>query len=160
MNSTCFRRPGISRAPADLYRMQEYLLFCMTLNDTTTREVLDVLDAYVKYYNGKNLEKVLSLFANDVSGFGTGKEESITNLAELKDQLRQDLAPANSLCLDMQILATGGVMPAAWVTAFCTITGKIAGKNVLLEGRMTAVLTNHGGRWLFEQIHFSVPDTA
>jgi hypothetical protein len=50
------------------------------------------------------------------------------------------------------------VMPVAWITGSCDFDGTIAGKPFHREGRMTAVLANHGGRWLFEQVHFSVPD--
>ncbi|NMB79088.1 MAG: nuclear transport factor 2 family protein [Methanomicrobiales archaeon] len=129
----------------------------MTLNEAATKEVLAVLDTYVQYYNEKNLSGVLTLFAKDTSGFGTGKDEVITGYAGLKDQLKLDFNPSNTIRVKMRVIATGGVMPAAWITAFCDFDGTIAGKSAHMEGRMTAVLANHGGRWLFEQVHFSVP---
>jgi hypothetical protein len=36
----------------------------------------------------------------------------------------------------------------------------MAKKKIHRQGRMTAVLVNHGGKWLFEQVHFSVPDAS
>lgn len=130
----------------------------MALNDAATREVLDVMDAYVRNYNAKNLTAVLSLFSKDISGFGTGKDEVVTSYAGIRKQLKQDLDPANAIRLNIRVIATGGVMPVAWITGSCDFDGTIAGKPVHMEGRMTAVLANHGGRWLFEQVHFSVPD--
>jgi hypothetical protein len=132
----------------------------MTLSEGMQKEVLGVIDDYVRFYNERNAEKVLSLFAKNISGFGTGKEEVVTNFPEFRDRLRQDFGPANAIRISIDVLITGGEMPVAWVSGFCTFGGKIAGDNVRMEGRMTAVLVNRGGRWLFEQVHFSVPDAA
>jgi hypothetical protein len=132
----------------------------MELSEGMKKEVLGVIDDYVRFYNQKDAESILSLFSKYVSGFGTGNEEVITNLAGLRDRLREDFDPANSICLDIKILATGGGMAAAWVTAICMFGGKMAKKKIHREGRMTAVLVNHGGKWLFEQVHFSVPDAS
>ncbi len=132
----------------------------MTLNETATREVLLVLDRYTEYYNQKNTDRVLSLFSKEISGFGTGRGEIITSYAGLRDQLKEDFCPANALRVTMNVIATGGVMPAAWITALFTFEGKFAGKPVHIDGRLTAVLANHGGQWLFEQVHFSVADPS
>lgn len=51
-------------------------------------------------------------------------------------------------------------MLVARITAFCTFDGRIAGIPARMEGRMIVVLINQGGRWFFEQVHFSVPDPA
>ena len=132
----------------------------MALNETATREVLDVMDTYVQYYNQKNIDNVLSLFTKDISGFGTAQEEIINGYSTLREQLKRDFNPANAIRMRVKTIATGGTMPVAWITAFCTMEGMIGGKPAQLNCRMTAVLANHGGRWLFEQIHFSVPDAA
>ena len=129
----------------------------MTLNEAATREVLDVLDTYVRNYNDKNTEKLLSLFSKDISGFGTGDGEVITSFSGLRDQLKQDFGPSNALRVTIRVLSIGGVMPAAWITATFTFEGTLAGKPVNIDGRVTAVLANRGGRWLFEQLHFSLP---
>jgi len=129
----------------------------MVLNDAMTREVNNVMDQYVRYYNGRNQAKVLALFSKTISGFGTGKNEVVGNFSQLKEQLRVDLDPENAIQLSVKILATGGVMPAAWITGFCNLDGSMRGTRIHMEGRVTAVLVNQGGRWLFEQVHFSVP---
>jgi len=130
----------------------------MTLNDQATREVLAVLDRYVEYYNAKDKAKVLSLFSKIVSGFGTGKDEVVRNSNQMKKQIDIDLGPVNAIRLSIDVLSIGSEMPVAWITGLCTFTGSMGGKPIYMDGRMTAVLKNHGGRWLFEQIHFSVPD--
>ncbi|HNX17203.1 MAG TPA: nuclear transport factor 2 family protein [Methanoregula sp.] len=129
----------------------------MTLNEAQTREVNDVMDQYVRYYNEKNEGNLQKLFSNEISGFGTAKNEIVGNFAQLKKLLRADLDPANDIRLNVKILTTGGVMPVAWITGLCNLDGRIGEKNINMEGRVTAVLVNQGGRWLFTQVHFSVP---
>jgi hypothetical protein len=129
----------------------------MTLNDATTREVLAVLDQYVRYYNEKNTGNVNALFSKTISGFGTGSDEIVTNLAQFKERIHADFDPANAIRLSMKILTTGGEMPVAWITALCLMEGTMGSRNIHMDVRVTAVLVNRGGRWLFEQIHFSVP---
>ncbi|HOX34498.1 MAG TPA: nuclear transport factor 2 family protein [Methanoregulaceae archaeon] len=130
----------------------------MTLNQEKTAEILSVIDDYVRFYNEKSESKVLALFSKTVSGFGTGRDEVVEDFRQLKGRIHADLDPANAIRLSVRVIATGGEMPAAWVTAFCNLYGMIGKKPIHLEGRMTAVLVNRGGRWLFEQIHFSAPD--
>jgi hypothetical protein len=127
------------------------------LNEGINREILAVLDQYVRFYNEKNEEKLFSLFSKNVSGFGTEKDETVLNLAQFKDRIRGDFNPVNAIHLNVKILATGGQMPVAWITGLCTYTGRISGKSIQMDCRMTVVLANRGGRWLFEQVHFSMP---
>ncbi|MFA4877186.1 MAG: nuclear transport factor 2 family protein [Methanoregula sp.] len=130
----------------------------MALNERATSEVAEVMNNYVRYYNERNAGKVLSLFSKTVSGFGTAKDEIACNLSELRERILIDLSPANAISMSVKILATGGEMPAAWITGLCNLDGRMGGKSIHMEGRVTAVLVNHGGKWLFEQVHFSVPD--
>ena len=129
----------------------------MNLNKEKTAEILSVIDEYVRFYNEKSESRVLALFSKTVSGFGTGKDEVVENFRQLKERIHADLDPANAIRLSVRVIATGGEMPSAWVTAFCDLDGMIGKKSIHMDGRMTAVLVNRGGRWLFEQIHFSVP---
>jgi len=85
----------------------------VALSEATTREILAVVDQYVRYYNQKNGGKVLAHFSKDISGFGTGKDEIVMNSAQLKERLLADFCPANAIRLKVKILATGGRMPAA-----------------------------------------------
>lgn len=129
----------------------------MTLNDTMTREVLAAVETYVRYYNAKNESGVLGLFSPDISGFGTARDEIVTNDVQFRKLIRADLDPSNAIQLNIRILVSGGVMPVAWITGLCNLGGSMGGKEIRMDGRVTAVLVNRGGRWLFEQIHFSIP---
>lgn len=130
---------------------------CMTLNQTVVREIHDVVDQYVRSYNAKDERGVLALFSKNISGFGTGKDEIVTNQPRFRKLIRSDLGPANALRIGITTLAIGGEGPVAWFTGLCSFSGSAGGKRIAMDGRVTAVLANHGGRWLFEQVHFSVP---
>lgn len=129
----------------------------MTLNTTAAQEIRTVIDEYVRQYNAKNIDGVLSLFSKDISGFGTAEDEIVTNHARFRRLIRSDLSPENAIRIGITTVAVGGEGPVAWVTARCTFGGSIGGKRIRMDGRMTAVLANRGSRWLFEQVHFSLP---
>jgi ketosteroid isomerase-like protein len=129
----------------------------MTLNNITRQEIQAVMDEYTRLYNVKDERGVLALFSKNISGFGTARDEIVTNSAQFRKLIQSDLGPANAIRLGITVLAAGGEGPVAWVTGLCTFGGSIGGKRITMDGRVTAVLANHGGRWLFEQVHFSVP---
>ncbi|OPX64300.1 MULTISPECIES: nuclear transport factor 2 family protein [unclassified Methanoregula] len=129
----------------------------MTLNTKTTQEIKAVIDEYLRLYNAKDERGVLALFSKNIAGFGTAKDEIVTNHSQLRMLIHSDLNPANAIRLGITVLTMGGEGPVAWVTGLCTFGGSIGGNRIHMDGRMTAVLANHGGRWLFEQVHFSVP---
>ncbi len=112
---------------------------------------------YAQYYHEKNLDKLLSLISKEISGFGTGPDEIVLSAAELKEQVRRDMAQSGTLKVSFDIMKLDGVMPCAWVTALCRFSAGIGDKNVTMSGRMTFVLRNTGSRWVFEQVHFSMP---
>lgn len=129
----------------------------MTLNMKTTQEIKAVIDEYLRRYNAKDERGVLALFSKNISGFGTAKDEIVTNSTRFRKLIQSDLSPANVIQIGITVLAIGGEGPVAWVTGLCTFGGSVGGNRIHMDGRMTAVLANHGGRWLFEQVHFSVP---
>ena len=129
----------------------------MTLSEEARREVLAVMDRYVQSYNSRDLSGVTSLFSKDISGFGSGAREVIGNREEFVNGIRVDFARPEQFRLAVRTLAVGGTMPVAWITAFCDFSCIIDGKKTRVEGRVTAVLRNTGSRWLFEQVHFSLP---
>jgi hypothetical protein len=130
----------------------------MALTPSQIDDVLAVLDQYSCAYQEKNSEKIRSLVSPGISGFGSGPDEVVTDPAQFRRQIERDLSQADSVSLALCVLKLDGQMPFAWVTAFCGFRVMVRGEAILLDGRMTALLRNTGSRWLFEQIHFSLPD--
>ena len=129
----------------------------MALTDEQNDEVLEMLDRYAKYYREKNYEKILSIASKGISGFGSGPDEIVADYKGFKESIARDLAQAEQVEITFYVFRVDGTMPFAWVTAFCVFDVVVKGEHVPMQGRMTALLRNTGSRWLFEQIHFSMP---
>jgi len=129
----------------------------MTLTTAQQEEVRAALQAYAGAYAAKQPEKIRALVSKTISGFGSGPDEVVRDLAGFNEQVRRDLLQADTIALGFDILSLEGIMPFAWITAFCTFDLTSGGKKLSLQGRMTTILRNTGSRWIFEQIHFSMP---
>lgn len=129
----------------------------MTLTTPQQEEVRAALQAYAGAYAAKQHEKLRALASKTISGFGSGPDEVVRDLAGFNEQVRRDLLQADMITLRFDILSLEGIMPFAWVTAFCNFNLTSGGTKISLRGRMTALLRNTGSRWVFEQVHFSMP---
>ncbi|MCC7567363.1 MAG: nuclear transport factor 2 family protein [Methanoregulaceae archaeon] len=130
----------------------------MALTGEQTDEVFEMLDLYAKYYREKNYEKLLSITSKGISGFGSGPDEIVADYTGFKESVARDLSQAERVEITFYVFRLDGTMPCAWVTAFCIFDVVIDGEHLPMQGRMTALLQNTGSRWLFEQIHFSMPN--
>lgn len=130
----------------------------MALTGEQTDEVFEMLDLYAKYYRDRNYEKLLSITSKGISGFGSGPDEIVADYTGFKESVARDLSQAERVEITFYVFRLDGTMPCAWVTAFCIFDAVIGGKHLPMQGRMTALLRNTGSRWLFEQIHFSMPN--
>lgn len=131
----------------------------MALTTEQQQEVLALLDTYARAYNGKRLDAITALASPGISGFGSGPDEVVTGFPQFRHQVRRDLAQADDVSLCFEVLRLDGFMPFAWITALCTFDVRVREQRLTLEGRMTALFRNTGSRWLFEQLHFSIPST-
>jgi ketosteroid isomerase-like protein len=129
----------------------------MALSPEMESEVRKMVDLYAQYYHEKSLDKLLSIVSKEISGFGSGPDEIVLNAARFREQVGRDMGQAGPLKVTFEILKVDGVMPCAWVTALCNFSAVVDGKALSMSGRMTVVLRNTGSRWLFEQVHFSMP---
>jgi ketosteroid isomerase-like protein len=132
-------------------------LTTMTLTTAQKEEVMAALKAYAGAYAAKQPEKIRALASKTISGFGSGPDEVVRDLPGFHEQIRRDFSQAGTIALSFDMLSLEGIMPFAWVTAFCTFKVGAGGTALCMNGRMTALLRNTGSRWIFEQIHFSMP---
>lgn len=130
----------------------------MTLTDVQAAEVIETIQQYATAYRKKDIRALSALFAPDISGFGSGPDEVISNHDDFIRHIRRDMSQATLLSIeypDRQIFGDGRV---AWVTSGNTMTYTVDGKTrETLRGRVTMVLRNTGSRWVIEQLHFSMP---
>jgi hypothetical protein len=106
----------------------------------------EFIEQYVHSYNVKDEKGILALFSKNISGFGMARDAIVMNFTWFRKMIRSDISPANAIWFDITILATGREGPGVWVTGLCTFGGSISGKRIHMDGRMTAVLANHGNK--------------
>jgi hypothetical protein len=129
----------------------------MALTSQQRQEVLALLNQYACAYSEKNPGKIIALASQGISGFGSGPDEIVAGFSRFEEQVGRDLAQADAVSLSFDVLRLDGVMPFAWVTAFCTFDVRVKEQRLALKGRMTVLFHNTGSRWLIEQLHFSLP---
>ena len=130
----------------------------MALTQAQTAEVIETMQAYSTAYQNRDIKTLSALFSQEISGFGSGADEVISNHNDFIRQMKRDMCQAtiHSVAFsDRQVFGDGRV---AWATSKSTITFTAGGaKKQIICGRSTMVLRNTGSRWIIEQLHFSLP---
>jgi ketosteroid isomerase-like protein len=133
----------------------------MKADAQTEAAVLAVLEQVRQAYTQRDMQRALSLFPPDpdVVLIGTGADEQRVGLGEIQRQFERDWAQSESAALEWgggaSVSAAG---PVAWVVlphALVRVT--TGGQSMELPLRLSAVLEQRGGRWLFMHAHFSFP---
>lgn len=121
--------------------------------------ILETLDRYSATYARHDLAGILSLFAPDpdIVLIGTGADEKRIGFEEVKQQFQRNFqeTEASTIAWGWRHVSIAGNM--AWVAADAVITVRIAGNEVQFPIRMTIVLEQRGGSWLWVHRHASVP---
>src|SRR5271166_6206048 len=114
----------------------------MKADPQTTAAVLAVLDELNEAYKQRNLERLLALFApdSDMVFYGTGADEKRVGLAELKMQAERDWSQSESLFWEWGWSSVSAAGSVAWVSVDAIGHAKIAGQEIALPLRVTAVL--------------------
>lgn len=130
----------------------------MKLTEAQEAEVIETMENYGTAYQKKDIKAFPAIFSPDVSGFGSGPDEIISDHKDVIRQIKRDVSQATILSFvfsDRKIFGDGRI---AWATSKNTITFTLDGtKKQTLRGRLTMVLRNTGSRWVIEQLHFSMP---
>lgn len=127
----------------------------------TTKEamVIGTMNDFIRDWESRDTDAILSHFAPSATLclYGTGADEKRVGLNEIQVQLVRDFAQSESLrcTLDWNLVGISG--PVAWVASDVTIHFKIAGQDEMsFSARLSTVLQDYDGRWLFEHFHLSV----
>ena len=130
----------------------------MKLTAQQEKEIIETLQKYSTAYQKKDIRAFSSLFSREITGFGSGPDEVITDHPSFIRQMKRDISQATILSVefpDRNIFGDGRI---AWLTSTCIFTFTVDGSGKqILSGRSTMVLRNTGSRWLIEQVHFSLP---
>lgn len=134
----------------------------MKADAQTEAAVKAVLDSFAENYAKRDLEGVMALFApdSDVVMYGTGADEKRVGPAEIRAQVERDWSQSEATSITYGWLSVSSAGSAAWVATDISYKAKVGGEELTLEGRLTNVLENRGGKWLMVQGHFSLPAAA
>jgi ketosteroid isomerase-like protein len=131
----------------------------MKANTQTEAAILAVLEQYKQAYEQRHLERLLALFAPDpdVVVIGTGADEQRVGLAAFKTGVERDFAQSEGATIEWGWTSISAAGSVAWVAQNVIGHVTVAGQEVHLPFRFTAVLEQRGPTWLFLQVHLSSP---
>ncbi len=130
----------------------------MPIDADTKAAVTDAFSRYARGYSKKDVDALMAMMDRDFFGFGSGPDEVVTSLSELRSQLQRDFAQCGDLSIEFGPVKMAREGNVAWSAGDCTISAEVGDEMLRLKGRMSAVLRKSGDQWLFAHIHFSVPD--
>lgn len=130
----------------------------MSLTEAQKSGVKAAMEAYATAYRTKDVQAMEAVFSQDICGFGSGPDEVIRNHDDFIRQIKRDMSQATVIEVEFSDTKISGEGQVAWVMTMSSITFSVGESPAqTLQGRSTMVLRDTGGRWLIEQIHFSMP---
>lgn len=131
----------------------------MKADAQTQAAVMATLEQFKQAYEQRDMEQLLAVFAPDPDTvlMGTGADEKRVGLAEIRAQAERDWSQSDSASWEWGWSSVSGAGSVAWATV--DAVGKIAvsGQEMRLPLRLTVVLEQRDGRWLWVQAHASLP---
>jgi ketosteroid isomerase-like protein len=131
----------------------------MIADAQTKAAVMAVLDQFNDAFRHRDMERLLALFAPDpdVVLIGTGADEKRVGVAEIQAQTERDWSQSEALFWEWGWTSVSAAGSVAWVAVDAVGHVKVAGQELHLPMRVTAVLEHRGAHWLFLQAHASLP---
>lgn len=129
------------------------------VDDTIQKAICNLLEEYSQAYHDKDIERILKLFVDseELVVIGTGDDEWVNGINELKSGFERDFDQADSINVkfrDISISSSGNV---AWISGHMNMEATVGGQDIYLPGRLTAVVLNKNEKWLFANLHYSLP---
>lgn len=129
------------------------------VDDTIQKAICNLLEEYSQAYHDKDIEGILELFvaSEELVVIGTGDDEWVNGINELKSGFERDMDQADSINVkfrDISISSSGNV---AWISGHMNMEATVGGQDIYLPGRLTAVVLNKNEKWLFANLHYSLP---
>jgi ketosteroid isomerase-like protein len=134
----------------------------MKADQQTQTEVTQVFKGMFEAYKKRDLQGVLSFWAPDpdITVVGSGGDEKSIGATQFGEQLKRDWAQGEIQSIGVKSFAVSAAAPVAWLSADINFHGKTATGEFDLPVRLTGVMENRYGRWLWVQMHISTPSRA
>lgn len=135
--------------------------------DSASRAVAEAAAMAVPYklaeaYARRDIDSLLALFANisEVTWIGTGADERRVGREELRCQFERNLDQSEVLLFRFEWVRASATPTAGWVMAEGSMFAAVAGENIDVPVRLTAVVVEEDGEWRVVQAHLSCPATG
>jgi len=130
-----------------------------------TDDIKSVLNQYNKAFETEDMDLLSNIVAhdNDMVCFGTDAAERWVGWESLKESLQKqfDACENTKISVKDQVIKMSQSADVAWYSYIMDAQTEIQGDQVNLEGiRFTGVLEKRDDKWMFVQIHTSVPVTG
>jgi len=131
----------------------------MKANTEIETGVIAVLNKFIKTYEQRDMEGVLSFLVpdTDMVVIGTGADEKRIGLDEIKIQLERDWEQSDVTSIEILRYMVSAAGKVAWITADIVFHARISGQKTEMPSRLTAVFEQRGKSWLIAQWHVSFP---
>ena len=131
----------------------------MKADAETEAEVIAVLNRFAQAYEERKIDDFMALLAPDpdVVLIGSGVDEKRVGRDEIKAQAERDWTQSEASSFEFGWTLVSKAGSIALVAADANIRVKMAEQEAVFPGRLTAALDKRGGKWLFSQLHFSMP---
>ena len=131
----------------------------MKADPKTQAEVAQTFKGMFEAYKKRDLKATLSFWAPDpdVVVIGSGTEEKGIGLAQLTENLKRDWSQGEVLTIGVKDFLVSESGLVAWLSADSTFHVRVPEGEFDLAGRITGVMEQRNGKWLWVQMHFSTP---
>jgi ketosteroid isomerase-like protein len=127
----------------------------------TQAEVTQAFKGMFEAYKKQDLQATLQFWAPDPDVFvlGSGADEKGIGITQLTEHLKRDWAQCKVESIGIKNYMVSAAGYVAWLSADISFHGNAPGDagEIDFAGRLTGVLENRNGRWLWVQMHLSVP---
>ena len=122
-------------------------------------EVREAIKQHISAYSRKDLKGVMATIAPDAVFIGSGADERLVGLAQIRAAYEADCSRGSSATFTFTWISISTRGSVGWFASDCKAIVDTGTRKVELVGRWTGVLVKQGDRWLFVQSHFSFPFT-
>jgi ketosteroid isomerase-like protein len=131
----------------------------MKADPRTQTEVIQSFKGMFEAYKKKDIQATLAFWAPDpdIVIIGTRDDEKSAGLKQLTESLQKDFSQGDVLSIgvkDFYVSASGIV---AWFSADVTFHVREGDREFDFDKRLTGVMEQVGGKWLWMQMHNSTP---
>ncbi|NMO09416.1 nuclear transport factor 2 family protein [Methanobacterium subterraneum] len=129
------------------------------VDDKIQKAVRRLLEEYSQAYQNKDVEGILELFvdSDDLVVIGTGDDEWVNGINELKSGFERDMDQADTINVKFRDISISSSSNVAWLSSHMNMEATVEGQEIYLPGRLTAVVLEKNGKWLFANLHYSLP---